>query len=1124
MQKSFFGRYALLVLIVVFFSIPFALRGSRYAVQRMKNDVKDWLPTDFPETSELDWFRDRFLGEQFVVISWEGCHGDREDQRFRDFVDNIFPELPPSIQRARKAQQAAIENPDPESDPNWDRDLYVRSFIPETADEETNFIGNTLSLKYLPENDHFDWGGDKEKWLRSGKNNWVYITEKGDLYQWTGNQTWPAQLWRGISRWASGEKSVDGEFVASLGLVDGPWYYEDPSRLNARLIKSVTSGPSVLSQLTSDDRRGIGMVEAHERLRGVLFGPDDKQTCIVVTLTDAAKEDPRGLVGRGMLGRERGFLLDVAEKSGVQAPRPPPALPGFLAGLVADAEVPSDEPMLRMGGPPVDNAAIDEEGQITLARLLGLSLAVGLGLSWLCFRSVNITVMVFLVGGFSAVTSVGIIYWTGSQLDAVLMSMPSLVYVLGISGAVHVVNYYRESVSEVGMATAPDNAVKLGFWPCTMAAFTTSLGLISLATSNIVPIRKFGCYAAIGVIATLVLLFTYLPAAMEMWPPRRYLKRTAADGDSEDPSSAIERFLDRFWQGVGRYVISHYSLVKWSCFALLILGVVGLTKINTSVQLLKLFDGKAKIIEDYEWLEKRLGKLVPMELVVCVHPDLIDPSTVNVELEEAVNNADKVLADPLVDGMSFLERMEISKYISHELDATYGEAGEGKMSRPMSAATFAPEVEAGWLKNRTRSTESKELEANRQGFVDADFLRVDPKDQSELWRISLRLAALDDIDFGRFVANVQSVVEPILAAYEFRSEVLRAEAVMSQPGDARPTVHFVVNEDWLAEAQARQAAKPEAQSMDSVTIDQTLIFHKYLLRLLRLEGFKASKGVLARKEDLQRIKPGDLVVTLGRSEQITTGDLRKTGCRWPILNTNHRFNPDSEATARQKNQRVSVVYTGLVPIVYKAQTTLLTSLIQSTALAFVMIAIVMILLLRNAKAGMLAMLPNVFPVVAIFGVMGWTNSLVDIGSMMTASVAMGVAVDDTIHFLSWFRRGLDEGRSRNDAILLAYRRVATAMTQTTAIGGIGLSIFAFSTFTPTQMFGTLMLALLAAALIGDLFFLPALLASPLGRMFDGNKSSESGAGDKGEESVKPRVNGQSPRPKSPMKTRRDVRH
>ena len=76
-----------------------------------------------------------------------------------------------------------------------------------------------------------------------------------------------------------------------------------------------------------------------------------------------------------------------------------------------------------------------------------------------------------------------------------------------------------------------------------------------------------------------------------------------------------------------------------------------------------------------------------------------------------------------------------------------------------------------------------------------------------------------------------------------------------------------------------------------------------------------------------------------------------------------------------------------------------------------------------------------------------------------------------------------QGLPRNDAILEAYRRVGTAMTQTTLIGGLGLAVFALSTFTPTQRFGVMMVTLLAAALVGDLVLLPALLASPLGRCF-----------------------------------------
>jgi uncharacterized protein len=174
---------------------------------------------------------------------------------------------------------------------------------------------------------------------------------------------------------------------------------------------------------------------------------------------------------------------------------------------------------------------------------------------------------------------------------------------------------------------------------------------------------------------------------------------------------------------------------------------------------------------------------------------------------------------------------------------------------------------------------------------------------------------------------------------------------------------------------------------------------------------------------------------------------------------------------------------------------LLNSLVQSIGLAFVMIAAVMMVLLRdwrrrisplntlNVSAGMTAMLPNVFPVIVIFGAMGHWGTKVDIGTMMCASVAMGVAVDDTIHFLTWFRIGLREGMTRNEAILESYRRVGTAMTQTTLIGGLGLAVFALSTFTPTQRFGVMMVTLLVAALAGDLILLPALLAGPLGRLF-----------------------------------------
>ena len=134
------------------------------------------------------------------------------------------------------------------------------------------------------------------------------------------------------------------------------------------------------------------------------------------------------------------------------------------------------------------------------------------------------------------------------------------------------------------------------------------------------------------------------------------------------------------------------------------------------------------------------------------------------------------------------------------------------------------------------------------------------------------------------------------------------------------------------------------------------------------------------------------------------------------------------------------------------------------------------------------MIPNVLPIFIIFGAMGWLNIPIDIGSMMSASIALGVAVDNTIHFLSWFRVDVKQIKNRREAIIASYKRCATPTLQAACISGLGLSVFAFSTFTPTQRFGWLMLTILVAGVVAELILLPAILAGPLGKAFEPKKS------------------------------------
>ena len=186
---------------------------------------------------------------------------------------------------------------------------------------------------------------------------------------------------------------------------------------------------------------------------------------------------------------------------------------------------------------------------------------------------------------------------------------------------------------------------------------------------------------------------------------------------------------------------------------------------------------------------------------------------------------------------------------------------------------------------------------------------------------------------------------------------------------------------------------------------------------------------------------------------------------------------------------LSAVYTGVVPIVYQAQRALLNSLVESTWWSFLTITPIIMLVSRSILAGALAMLPNAIPVLLIFGAMGWLDIPIDIGSMMTASIALGVAVDDTIHFLARYRQELACTADRNRAIIVTYGHCAVPTLQAALISGLGLSVFAFSTFTPTQRFGWLMLSILLAGVVSELIVLPALLASPLGIVFGRCKST-----------------------------------
>ncbi len=185
---------------------------------------------------------------------------------------------------------------------------------------------------------------------------------------------------------------------------------------------------------------------------------------------------------------------------------------------------------------------------------------------------------------------------------------------------------------------------------------------------------------------------------------------------------------------------------------------------------------------------------------------------------------------------------------------------------------------------------------------------------------------------------------------------------------------------------------------------------------------------------------------------------------------------------------VSARFTGIMPLVHEIQRYLMSNLFTSFLSTFAVITAVTIVLQAGVLNGLVAMVSNVFPGLILFGLMGWLGMPMDIGSVMTASIALGIAVDDTLHLLTFFQRALNQGLGRQAAVRYAYGHCGAAMIQTSVTCVLGLAVFGFSEFLPAQRFAWMLGAQLTAGLAGDLVLLPALLVGPLGSGFQGAPS------------------------------------
>ena len=167
--------------------------------------------------------------------------------------------------------------------------------------------------------------------------------------------------------------------------------------------------------------------------------------------------------------------------------------------------------------------------------------------------------------------------------------------------------------------------------------------------------------------------------------------------------------------------------------------------------------------------------------------------------------------------------------------------------------------------------------------------------------------------------------------------------------------------------------------------------------------------------------------------------------------------------------------TGIGVVISQSSRLITDGQVKSLAMTLGLVFAIMFLLFMSFKVGIIGILPNCFPIIVSFGLMGWLGIPLSVATSLIAGVAVGLAVDDTIHYLVSYNHEFKKDLNKERALENTVRHMGKPIIFTTLTISLGFSVLLFSSFKPTAIFGFLMVITMVSALVADLILLPSLM-------------------------------------------------
>jgi predicted RND superfamily exporter protein len=246
------------------------------------------------------------------------------------------------------------------------------------------------------------------------------------------------------------------------------------------------------------------------------------------------------------------------------------------------------------------DSALGEAADRDMRNLIPIMYFVLFGLIAVFFRSFSITFGAIATIGAALITSMGVAGWMGIELSPTSACAPTIILTLAVADSIHILATIFQLMSAgKGKIEAITGSLKINFQAVILTSVTTAIGFLTMNFSDAPPFRDLGNIVAVGVVAAMIYSLLFLPSLVAVLPMKKKKDLAYANGVLMDH--------------LAEFVITHRKPIFYSMITLMLITVMGITRIDLDDDFVKFYDHSFEFRRDTDFIEENLGGFYRIE-------------------------------------------------------------------------------------------------------------------------------------------------------------------------------------------------------------------------------------------------------------------------------------------------------------------------------------------------------------------------------------------------------------------------------------------------------------------------------------------------------------------------------